>query len=381
MLEYVPGHFVEHEWRLGKYACGRCKLGVHTAPGPVKPFGCTAAPSLLAYVTVTKFLDHGPVHRQHRMFARSGVTVPVSTLADWIAGVGDLVAPVIEVLADRVRAAYVVRTDGSGLKVLAPETPDHIQRGTMWCYVGDDRDVLFEYAETGKGEDGPWLFLTGRKGYVQADAANVFDRVYNGRVAEAIEVGCMAHARRRLVDLKDTDCRVAYPLLLIRRLYKLEELADLKELTPEARAVQRQERSFPALEKLQRWLVATVRDEPPSSALAQAASYFLNHWTALTRFVEDGRLSLDNNLCERQIRDLALGRRNYLFAGSHDAARRSARLYSLMRTCVQHGVAPLPYLTDVIEKLAVGWPAHRMAELLPDRWASAHPQASSVAAE
>ena len=117
------------------------------------------------------------------------------------------------------------------------------------------------------------------------------------------------------------------------------------------------------------------------AALAQAASYFLNHWTALTRFVEDGRLSLDNNLCERQIRDLALGRRNYLFAGSHDAARRSARLYSLMRTCVQHGVAPLPYLTDVIEKLAVGWPAHRMAELLPDRWASAHPQASSVAAE
>jgi len=379
VLEYVPGHFVEHEWRLGKYACGRCKLGVHTAPGPVKPFGCTAAPSLLAHITVTKFHDHGPIHRQHRMFARSGVTVPVSTLADWIAGVGDLVAPVVDVLADRVRAAYVVRTDGSGLKVLDRSGPDHIQRGTMWCYVGDDRDVLFEYAETGKGEDGPWAFLAGRKGYVQADAANVFDRVYNGRVAEAIEVGCMAHARRRLVELKDTDCRVAYPLLLIRRLYKLEELADLKELSPDARAAQRQERSLPALEKLQRWMVATVRDEPPSSALAQAASYFVSHWAALTRFVEDGRLSLDNNLCERQIRDLALGRRNYLFAGSHDAARRSARLYSLMRTCAQHGVAPLPYLTDVIEKLAAGWPEQRMAELLPDRWASLHAHASAAA--
>ena len=298
----------------------------------------------------------------------------------------DKLAHLLEQLFDKYKVklvgfdiVFAEPDESSGLKVLDRSGPDHIQRGTMWCYVGDDRDVLFEYAETGKGEDGPWAFLAGRKGYVQADAANVFDRVYNGGVAEAIEVGCMAHARRRLVELKDTDCRVAYPLLLIRRLYKLEELADLKELSPDARAAQRQERSLPALEKLQRWMVATVRDEPPSSAVAQAASYFVNHWAALTRFVEDGRLSLDNNLCERQIRDLALGRRNYLFAGSHDAARRSARLYSLMRTCAQHGVAPLPYLTDVIEKLAADWPEQRMAELLPDRWASLQAHASAAA--
>ncbi len=380
VLEYVPGHFIEHVHRLSKYACGRCKLGIHTAPGPVKPFGATAAPSLLAHVCVSKFHDHTPLTRLQRIFARSGVTVPVSTLADWVAGVGDLIAPLVDdVLAAEVLGAYLVRADGSGLKVLDPDHSENIQRGTMWCYVGDDHNVLFRYAETGRGDDGPWSFLAGRKGYLQADAANVFDRLYNGKVAEAIEVGCMAHARRGFFKLKDTDCRVAYPLVLIRRLYKLEELADVKELAPEERAAQRRERSVPELAKLHRWLVSVQKHEPPSSALAQAGAYFLNHWGALTRFVDDGRISLDNTLCERQIRDLALGRRNYLFAGSHDAARRMARIYSLMRTCAQHSVAPLPYLTDVIAKLAAGWPTERLPELLPDRWARVHAGDSSAA--
>jgi len=376
VLEYVPGHFVEHVYRLGKYACGGCKLGIETPPGPIKPFGCGASPSLLAHIVVSKTHDHTPLTRLRRIFARSGVTIPVSTMADWFAGVADLVAELVdEELAAEVLGGWLVRTDASGLKVLDPADPEHIQRGTMWCYVGDDRDVLFRYAETGKGEDGPWAFLAGREGYVQADAANIFDRLFNGEVARATEVGCWSHARRGLFKLKDTDCRVAYPLMMIRRLFRLEELFDLDELTPDERLVQRGKRSAPTLEKLERWLVRVQQHEPPASALAQASAYILNHWVALTRFLDDGRLGLDNNLCERQIRDLALGRKNFLFAGSHDAARRLARLYSLMRTCAQHEVEPLVYLTDVIGKLAAGWPRERLAELLPGRWAQLHAQA------
>jgi len=368
-LEYVPAHFVEHEYHREKYACGSCKDGVTTAPAPPPVLERSAAgASLLAHVVVSKYADHTPLHRLSRIYARSGAEIPVSTLADWTAGVGDLVAPLVERLAARVLAADIVRTDATGLRVLDPQSPEHIQRGSMWAYIGDDRDVLLRYTPTGEGATGPWEFLAGRRGYIQADAANVFDRLFDGQAASAIELGCWAHGRRRLVALQDTDCRVADPLKLIGRLYRIEHLADAQQRTPEERAELRQERSTPVLEKLKRWLVATQKSEPPSTDLAKAAVYPLTHWGALTRFVEDGRVSLDNNLCEQQLRDIALGRKNYLFAGSHDAARRAAVLYSLTRTCAQYGVPPLPYFTDVLAKLASGWDADRLEELLPPRW-------------
>jgi transposase len=373
-LEYVPAHFLEHEYHLEKYACGACKEGVVTASAPAQVLQRSAADaSLLAHVVVSKFADHTPLHRLHRIYARSGAEIPVSTLSDWTAGVGDLLAPLVERLARRVLAAYIVRTDATGLKVLDPQSPENIELGSMWSYLGDDRDVVFRYTPTGKGATGPWEFLAGRKGYIQADAANVFDRLFNGQAAAAVELGCWSHGRRRLVALQDTDCRVAYPLKLIARLYRIEHLADARGLTPEGRAEIRRERSRPVLEKLKRWYLATRASEPPSTDLAKAAGYVLNHWEALTRFVEDGRASLDNNLCEQQLRDIALGRKNYLFAGSHDAARRAAALYSLTRTCTQYGVPPLAYFTDVLTKLANGWSVDRLEELLPHRWHAATP--------
>lgn len=373
-LEYVPAYFVEHKYHLEKYACGACKEGVVTAPGPAQVLQRSAADaSLLAHLVVSKFADHTPLHRLHRIYARSGAEIPVSTLSDWVAGVGDLLGPLVERLARRVLAATIVRTDATGLKVLDPQSPENIEIGSMWAYIGDDRDVVFRYTPTGKGATGPWEFLAGRQGYIQADASNVFDRLFNGQAASAVELGCWSHGRRRLVAMQDTDCRVAYPLKLIARLYRIEHLADARGLTPEGRAEIRRERSRPVLEKLKRWYVATRASEPPSTDLAKAAGYVLNHWDALTRFVEDGRASLDNNLCEQQLRDIALGRKNYLFAGSHDAARRAAALYSLTRTCTQYGVPPLPYFTDVLTKLANRWSVDRLEELLPHRWRTATP--------
>lgn len=370
VLEYVPGHFVEHEYRREKWACGTCKRGVTTAPAPEKVIPRSAADaSLLAHVVVSKFVDHTPLHRLHRIYDRSGVSIPVSTLADWVAEAGDLVQPLVDRIAARiVYEAAVARTDATGLRVLDPKSPRNIERGTIWALVGDDKDVVFRYTPTGEGESGPWRFLADRKGYIQADAATVFDRLYNGQVACAVEVGCWAHARRKFVALQDTDCRVAYPIKLIGRLYRIERLADLQELSAEQRAALRLERSKAVVDTLHAWLVTTSVKERPSSELAKACAYIINHWQALNRFLEDGRLSLDNNVCERQLRDIALGRKNYLFAGSHKAAHRTAALYSLTRTCAQHGVAPLPYLTDVLSKLAAGCSARPLDELLPDRW-------------
>jgi hypothetical protein len=313
-------------------------------------------------------VDHCPLHRLQRIYARDGVDLPVSTMADWVADVADLLAPLGEKLEQRVQAAVVVGTDATGLRVLAPASPAHIEMGTIWCYVGDGKDVVFRYAPTGSGAQGPWVFLAGRHGYVQADAASVFDRVYSGQVASAIEVGCWAHGRRRLIDLQDTDARVAYPLQLIARLYRIEHLADVEQRPPDARRALRQERSQRVVDKLQRWLVPMLAAEPPGSALAKALGYFVNQWTALTRFLEDGRLALDNNLCEQQLRSIALGRKNYLFSGSHAAAQRAATLYSVTRTCAQYGVEPLAYLADVLRKLAAGTYADRLDELLPMCW-------------
>lgn len=368
VLEYVPGHFVEHEYRLEKWACPTCKRGVSTAPAPTKVIGRSAADaSVLAQVVVSKYVDHTPLHRQHRIYQRSGVTIPVSTLSDWVAEVAERVEPLVDRVAQRIlHGAYVASTDATGLPVLDPTSPEHIQRGTIWALVGDEKDVVFRYTPTGEGASGPWEFLRGRKGYIQADASNVFDRLFNGQAASATEVGCWAHARRKFVALQDTDCRVAYPIKLITRLYRIERLADARGLTPEARTQLRGERSQRVLDTLHPWLVSTAAEEPPSSELARACGYVLNHWGPLTRFPEDGRLSLDNNLCERQLRDIALGRKNFLFAGSHAAAHRTANLYSLLRTAAQHGAPPLPYLTDLLRSLAAG--GDDLNQLLPDRW-------------
>lgn len=368
-LELVPAHFVERIYELAKLACDTCKDGVTTAPAPDQVLERSAVgASLLSHLVVSNKIDHLPLHRLHRAYLRDGADIPVSTLADWIGAAGKLVEPLVERLSRRVLKATLVRTDATGLLVLDSSTPENAVRGSIWCYVGDDRDVVFKYTPTGEGETGPWQFLAGREGYIQADAHAVFDRLFNGEVASAVEVGCLAHARRHLIELQETDVRVAYPLQLIARLYRLEHLADVRGLTPTERTAFRQERTRPELDKLKRWLIATFKSEPPASALAKAVAYSIHHWEALTRFVEDGRISPDNNLCERQLRDIACGRKAYLFAGSHDAATRAANLYSLTRTCLQYHVPPLPYFTDIFTKLGKGWSGERLDQLLPNAW-------------
>jgi transposase len=382
ILELVPAQFRVQEHRRAKYACPSCKETVKTAPGPAKLIDKgLPGPGLLTHVVVSKYNEHTPLYRLSRIYERSGVDVPVSTLCGWVAAVADEVKPIVDRLWDRVVNSHVVQTDASGLKVLDRDDPEGIRKGTMWCYVGDGEDVVFRYAPTGSGEDGPWQHLQGRQGYVQADAASVFDQLYDGKQANATEVGCWAHARRRFYKLSDTDPRAAYPLKLIGKLYRVERLADARGLAPEARARLRRERSTTILDRLKLWLIKATGHEPPQSVLHKACAYSLNQWDALTRFLEDGALALDNNRCESQIRSLALGRKNYLFAGSDAGADRAAVMYSLLRTCALQNIDGYAYLLDVIQKLADGWPARRIDELLPSAWAAAQQTVAAAAAD
>jgi len=371
-LEFVAAHFVVKQHRQAKYACPQCKNGVKTAPGPDKLIekGLPGT-GLLSHVVVSKYGDHIPLNRQRGIYLREGVDLPVSTLCDWVAVVANELSPVVGLIRERALSSYLLQTDASGLKVLDPHDPEGVRKGTMWCYVGDRKWVYFEYAQTGAGAQGPWLTLSGREGYVQADASSVFDRVFNGQCGNAIEVGCWSHARRKLVALMDTDPRVAYPLQLIGKLYKVESIADARGLGPEAHRELRKARSAGILERLKRWLVKTASHEPPEGAMYKACAYSLNQWEALTRFLEDGRLDLDNNRCERQIRSLAVGRKNYLHAGSDAGAERAAVMYTILRTCALHGVSSHSYVKDVLDRLAGGWPQSRIEELLPDAHAAA----------
>ena len=367
LLELVPAHFRVQEHRRAKYACGRCKDGVKSAAGPDKLIDKgLAGPGLLAHVAVSKYEDHLPLHRLAEIYARGGVELASSTLCGWVEAVAEEVRPVVERIWEKAQASHTLQTDGSGLRVLDRDDPEGVRTGTMWCFVGDEQYVVFKYAPTGSGEDGPWKFLAGREGYLQADAARVFDRLYNGAKASATEVGCWAHARRKFHALVDSDARVAYPLKLISQVYRVEDLADRRGLDAEARERLRQERASPILERLDRWLQRTVMSEPPASALAKACGYSLKQWVALTEFLGDGLLPLDNNCCERQIRSLAVGRKNYLFAGSDAGADRAAILYSLLRTAALAGIDTYAYLIKLLERLAAGWPQRRIDELLPE---------------
>ena len=368
-LEVVPAQFKVKEYRKAKLACSRCKDGVVCAAGPEESFDrILAGPTLLSHLTVCKYADHLPLRRMQKVYGRLGVPIAASTLVGWIAMVASELEPLYERLWEQVKASYLLQTDATGLRVLDRDHPDGVRLGSMWCYVGDRRLVVFRYAPTGKGIDGPWTFLADREGYIQADAAGVFDRLYNGKVARAAEVGCWAHTRRKFHKLLESDQRVAVPLKLIGNMYLAESYADEAELSIEQRLDIRREKTTGFAKRLKKWLGKTASREPPASALAKACAYPLNHWTALTRFLEDARLPLDNNFCELQIRDVAVGRKNYLFAGSDAGGHRAATLYSLLRTCALHQVDPVDWLEDVLRKLAAGWPHAQLAALLPQNW-------------
>jgi transposase len=369
-LDYRPASLVRVQTARIKYACACEKGGVVVASrsdGPHAPVveKGLAAPGLLAHVVVSKYADHLPLHRMEERFAREGVHLPRSTLCDWVAQVADLLGPITDAMGKAMLGAHRIHTDDTGIPVQAR---GRTQKGHVWTYVADDEHVVFRYTPRRKS-DGPREFLRGYKGYVQADAANLYDRLYSdgeGDEGGAIEVGCWAHARRRFFEAQLTDReRALIGLGFIKKLYEADRGAS--RAPPIRRTEERRRLAAPLLETFKAWLDAESLVVLPKAPIAEALGYTRNQWGALTRFLDDARLKLDNNSAERQLRRVAVGRKNWLFAGSDEGAERACILYSLIASCKLHGVNPFDYLRDVLVRVG-DHPARDVLALSPKNW-------------
>ena len=361
--EYIPASIKVIEDVRRKYACD---CTVKTADKPAQPIEkSTAGASMLAQVIVSKFADHQPLHRQEKMFERQGVRISRKTMGGWMAQSAGLLDALYQSSKRVLFASKVIGTDDTGVKVLDPKLP-FARTGRIWPYLGDAHHpvVVHHYTPT-RGRDGPAKFLEGYKGYLQADAYCVYDAFF--KAARGLtEVGCMMHMRRYFFKALDSDQeRMGKALHLIARLYSVEDRA--KELDAGERLALRQRLTVPVMGKLHTYLLKIREEVLPKSPAARAVRYALNQWDALTRFLEDGDLEIDNGATERANRDIAIGRGNWTFFGSDEGGKTAAVLMSFIATCKRCRVEPFAWFCDVLSRIA-NHPVNRLAELLPHNW-------------
>jgi len=361
--EFIPAVMkVIEDVRL-KYACD---CTVKTADKPAQPIEkSTAGASVLAQVIVSKFADHLPLHRQEKIFERHGVEISRKTMGGWMPAVAELLNPLYQAGKKVLFDSKVIGTDDTGVKVLDPKL-SFARTGRIWPYVGDAYHpvVLYDYTAT-RGRDGPAKFLEGYTGYLQADAYSVYDAFFKP-ARGLIEVGCWMHARRYFFKALESDQQHMGPALyLIARVYAVEDRA--REFTGAERLELRKRLSAPVMEKLHQHLLEIRAEVLPKSPAASAVRYALNQWEALTRFLEDGDLEIDNGATERANRGVAVGRGNWTFFGSDNGGKTAAVLLSFIATCKRNAVEPFAWFRDVLSRIA-GHPINRIEELLPHNW-------------
>jgi len=317
-------------------------------------------------VIVSKYGDHLPLHRQEGILKRHGVEIPKATLCDWVRDVADEVMPLYDAMKQGVLAQDIIQSDDTPVQVQENYRSGGSKRCFLWEYRGLDGLVVFDFTST-RSRAGPSSFLAGWKGKLQADAYAGYHEIY--ATGDVVEVGCWAHARRYFVEALNTEEKLAVPFLAdIRRLYAVE--AEAKDMKPGERQALRAQKSVPLLTEIGYLLEAGQEQTLPQSDVGKAIRYARSNWAALNRYVEDGRLEIDNNACERQMRAVAVGRKNWLFAGSKDGGRRAAVLYSVLQSAKAAGVEPFAYLRDVLERIGT-MPADRVVDLLPANWKAA----------
>jgi len=367
VLDYVPGSFRVTRHVRPKLSCRNCE-SIAQAPVPSLPIERgLAAPGLLSHVLVAKYADHLPLYRQAEIYARAGVELDRSTLADWVGQSARLLRPLVDAVGAHVMAAERLHADDTTVPVLDPGR-GKTRTGRLWCYARDDRPfagraapaVLYRYSPDRKGEH-PRTHLGPFRGILQADGYAGYAGLYERDVTEA---ACWAHARRKFFDVHAaTRSPLAHEALQrIAALYAVE--ATIRGQPPEARLAARQGQSAPLFTALRQWLEQTQRRIPGKSELAAAIRYSLSRWNALTLVLRDGRACLDNNAAERAMRPVTLGRKNWLFAGSNAGGERAAAIYSLTETAKLNGLDPEDYLRQVLERIAE-YPVKRVHELLP----------------
>jgi transposase len=384
MLEYVPASFFVVRHVRPKLSCTKCDQIVQAA-APTRPIERgVAGPGLLAHVLVSKYADHLPLYRQSEIYARHGVELERSTLADWVGGSSQLLEPLIEVLRRYVVAASKLHADDTPVPVLAPGN-GKTKTGRLWTYVRDDRPagdtaapaVWFAYSPDRKGEH-PEQHLRTFRGALQADAYAGFNQLYqeDGRIQE---VACWAHVRRKFYDLQQAHASpiASEALERIAALYAIEK--EIRGRPPDERQQVRTTRARPLLQSFQEWFEVSLTKLSRKSETTAAIRYALGLWEALKRYCDDGRLEIDNNAAERALRVVALGRKNYLFAGSDTGGERAAAIYSLIGSAKLNGLDPEAYLSEILTRIA-DHPITRIEELLPWNIAASLPPAIEPAA-
>lgn len=368
-LEYVPPSVKVIVHKRAVYACPvkHDEATLRTAPKPAQPIEKgLAGPGLLAALVVGKFGDHLPGYRLEDILSRHGVNIRRSTIYDWLASVADLVGPLVSLMKQRVLQSKVIHTDDTKVKLI-DKSIRSTREARFWAYLGD-RDspyTVYDFTET-RERAGPQAFLAGYQGYLQADAYGGYDGIFLKSNGAIKEVACWTHCRRYWWKAREHDSDAAHHVLaVINRLYEIERQTDHPA---ELRSLRR-EHAAPLLERLKTWL-----DEQsflPKSLTGKAATYTRNQWEALCRYVEDGDLAIDNNAAERAMKQVAIGRKAWLFVGSPTAGSRAANLMSLIASCKQNRVEPWAYLRDVLTQLPLG---ADLESLLPDRWLVDNPQ-------
>lgn len=367
-LESQPARLFVNEHVQPRYACSQCKDKVIQAPLPetAKPLHrCIVGPGLLALVHVSKYVDHNPLHRQEQAFERQGFLIPRSNLCDWICfAEREYLNRLWDALRDEMFKESYLQGDETTLKVQDGAIAKECHRGYLWgTYSTEKRLVMFEYAESRAGAVAKDIYKN-FTGALQTDAYAGYNPVLLPNKVQRI--ACLAHVRRRFRECEKACSKETTTILqLIGELYHLENR--WKALAPPERQAQRNHFSKPVFLKLEAYLRALRESMLPKAPIMEAINYALNQWDAIMRILDDGRYHLDNNPIEREMRPIAIGRKNYLFAGSHDGARRAAVIYSLLGTARLHKVNPYEWLKFVFQNMR-SHPVNRVHELLPHNW-------------
>jgi transposase len=325
------------------------------------------AEGLLAHVITSKYADHLPLNRLEGILERHGIEITVSTMCDWVARCADLLAPLVARSREKILDSSKVHCDATVVPVKSKKRRGATYNGYLWAYIGTGNDVIFDFTPS-QSRDGPNAFFENYAGYVQVDAHSSFNDLFRDGT-HMTEVGCHAHARRKFDQAMEHDpVRASQALSLWQSLYQIEKQAKAEAFSPEALLEVRQEKSIPLLEQLHDCLTTWQPQVLPKTPIGKAVTYSMNQWEALKRYTQDPILSIDNNLAERTLRMVALGRKNWLFAGSENGAKRAAVIYSLVASCKLCGHDPYAYFRDVLTRISTH-PAQRIDELLPSQWA------------
>lgn len=368
-LDYMPAQLVVKAHVRYKYHCPCNPNAIVTAPMPNQPIDKgLAGAGLLADVLIAKYQDAMPLYRQSQRFTRHGINIADTTLCDWVKQCAFLLSPIVDAMRKDLLLSKKIHTDDTPLPVLHK---GKTKKGRLWVYltqgINTPACAIYDYTPT-RSKSAPEKFLGDYRGYLQADAYAGYDALYKEK--DIIEVGCMAHARRKFFDVAQASKGVSHAhdvLDLMSKLYEIER--QTKVLNHDERYYYRKRHAKPWLKALHRLLTQLKTRAVPNTPFDKALDYSLNHWIALARYLAAGFLDIDNNAAERAIKPLVIGRKNYMFAGSHEGGKRAAIIYSLIETCKMNGINTLEYLTDVLTKL----PSTKQKDinfLLPYNWQS-----------